>query len=90
MRGGPVRTRFNTIYNKGNNSATWVDRDDTLNGMRVGLGAEVPLSRNLFVRLDYSVTDYNAYGFTTTQANSDTSNFKNRENLFSLGLGMRF
>ncbi|HUW27407.1 MAG TPA: outer membrane beta-barrel protein [Sulfuriferula sp.] len=89
-RAGQVRTRFNTLYVKGNNAAAWVDRDDVLKGNRLSIGAEVPAYRNLFVKMEYAVTNYGDYGFTTTQANADTPNFKNRDNLFSLGLGLRF
>lgn len=88
-RAGQVRTRFNTIYNKGNVN-NWVDRDDTLTGNRLGLGAEVPAFRNVFVKMDYTVTDYDDYSFTTQHANADTENFDNKESLFSLGLGLRF
>jgi hypothetical protein len=88
-RAGQVRTKFNTIYNKGNVN-NWVDRDDTLKGNRFGLGAEVPFANNVFVKMDYAVTNYDAYGFTTLHANADTENFDNKEALFSLGLGMRF
>jgi opacity protein-like surface antigen len=88
-RAGQVRTRFNTIYNKGNVN-NWVDRDDTLTGDRLGFGAEVPAYRNVFVKMDYTVTDYDDYSFTTQHANADTENFDNKESLFSLGLGLRF
>jgi opacity protein-like surface antigen len=88
-RAGQVRTKFNTIYNKGNVN-NWVDRDDTLKGDRFGLGAEVPVVNNVFVKMDYAVTNYDSYGFTTLHANVDTENFDNKESLFSLGLGMRF
>jgi len=88
-RAGQVQTRFNTIYNKGNPN-NWVDRDDILDGKRIGVGAEVPAYRNVFVKLDYTVTDYDDYGFTTQHAEADTTNFKNKESLFSFGVGMRF
>lgn len=89
VRAGQMHTRFNTLYNKGNVN-NWVDRDDMLKGNRFGIGAEVPAYRTLFVKLDYTRTDYTNYGFTTQHANADTVNFDNRETLFSLGLGMRF
>lgn len=88
-RAGQVQTRFNTIYNKGN-AANWVDRDDIQTGNRFGVGAEVPVYRNLFVKFDYTKTDYGDYGFITEHANADTESFDNKESLFSLGLGMRF
>jgi opacity protein-like surface antigen len=88
-RAGEVQTRFNTIYNKGS-ANNWVDRDDILRGNRFGVGAEVPAYNNVFVKMDYAVTNYGTYSFTTLHANADTESFDNKESLFSLGLGMRF
>ena len=90
---GQVRTRFNTTYNKGASSAQWIDRTDRLNGTRLGIGAEVPAFRSAFVRMDYTYTKYDSYGFVTGHAggaNADEMTFNNRENLFRLGLGFRF
>ena len=89
-RTGKVQTRFNTIYVKGSNATNWVDRDDTLLGNRLSIGAEVPASQNSFVQLDYAVTYYDGYGFTTLHGQPDTENFQNKEGLFSIGFGMRF
>lgn len=90
---GAVRTRFNTIYEKGAGSSHWIDRSDRLNGTRVGLGAEIPASRHAFVRMDYSYTSYDSYGFVTGHnagLNPDDMNFDNHESLARLGLGFRF
>lgn len=88
---GAVQTRFNTIYVKGGNTANWIDRSDTLDGTRIGLGAEIPASENAFVRMDYSYTDYgDAVSFVTAHANSDDMRFENSETLVRLGLGFRF
>jgi opacity protein-like surface antigen len=90
---GLVQARFNTVYNKGANANSWIDRSDTQGGTRIGLGAEIPASQNTFVRMDYSYTTYNAYGFVTTQnggANADNMNFSNHESLARLGFGFRF
>jgi hypothetical protein len=89
-RAGQVKSRFNTIYNKSSDVTKWVDRDDLVKGNRLGLGAEVPFHRNVFVKMDYTVTNYENYGFVTEHSNVDTENFDNKESLFSLGLGMRF
>ncbi len=92
-RVGEVRTRFNTTYNKGASSGQWIDRTDRLEGTRFGIGAEVPASRTAFVRMDYTYTKYDSYGFVTGHnggLNADAMNFDNRENLFRLGLGFRF
>ena len=88
---GQVQTRFNTLYNRGNNTATWVNRSDTLGGTRVGVGAEIPASQNTFVRMDYSYTRYNdTIDFVSTQATQDAMRFDNTETLARLGLGYRF
>ena len=90
VRGGPVRSRFNTIYEKGGSSATWVNRDDVLTGSRIGVGAEVPAFRNLYLKMEYDMTRYGEYAFTTTQASPDSVAFKNFDSLFSIGLALHF
>jgi outer membrane protein W len=91
---GAVQTRFNTTYNKGNSAANWIDRSDTRNGTRFGLGAEIPATESTFIRMDYSYTRYgDSADFITTHdggANPDAMSFENSENLFRLGLGFRF
>lgn len=93
-RAGAVRTRFNTIYEKGSSSTNWIDRSDKLDGIRLGLGAEIPASDTAFVRMDYSYTRYgDSVSFVTNHnggSNADAMNFDNRETLFRLGLGFRF
>jgi opacity protein-like surface antigen len=90
-RVGQVQARFNTIYNRGANDAKWINRSDTLDGTRVGVGAEIPASQNTFIRMDYSYTRYNdPVRFVTEQAAPDAMNFDYTENLVRLGLGYRF
>jgi opacity protein-like surface antigen len=90
VRAGTVRTRFNTTWVKGNNVQFAVDRDDRKSGNRLGVGAELPLSRDAFVRLDYTYTNYAGYDFVTGQAAADSMEFDNTESLFRLGAGVRF
>lgn len=86
---GRVSTKFNSYYLQGNSTA--VDRDDTVQGTRVGLGAELPINKVSFVRLDYAVTHYRATPtFQSGAATPDTVNFNNRENQFQVGLGFHF
>ena len=88
-RVGAVRTRFNTHYDKGPSNP--VDRSDTLDGTRLGLGAEIPASENAFIRMDYSYTRYaDSVDFVTAHANEDVMSFENSESLVRLGLGFRF
>lgn len=88
-RVGKARTRFNTTWVKGENRISDVDRDDTVSGTRLGVGAELPISRRAFARLDYSYTDYDSYDFVTSHGNADSMKFDNSETLFRLGLGIR-
>lgn len=90
VRGGAVRGRFRTLYEKGGNPDAWVDRDDTLSGSRFGVGLEAPLGSHLFLRLDYTSTVYDAMGFTTIHERSDEIRFRNRQHLARLGFGFRF
>lgn len=90
VRADRVRTRFNSDWSKGGNPDNDVDRDDRVHGTRIGLGADIPATRALFVRLDYSHTEYDGYGFTTEHGNPDTVRFDNSDTLFRLGVGARF
>lgn len=89
-KAGRVRTRFNTGWIKGGNRDNDIDRDDTVSGNRFAVGADIPATRSLFVRVDYAYTDYDSYGFETSHANSDVMTFDNSESLFRIGLGARF
>lgn len=88
-RAGEVNAKFNTTWIKGNNSSTWVDRDDKIKGNRFGVGAEMPLG-TAYTRFDYTYTVYDKYSFVTTGGNPDAMTFANTESLFRLGLGYRF
>lgn len=89
-RVGAVETRFNTFYARGPN--TPVDRSDTLDGTRFGLGAEIPASENSFVRMDYSYTRYSDSVdlLSNPVGDPDDMRFENSESLVRLGLGFRF
>lgn len=90
LRGGRVKGRFATTYIKGENAKAWVDRNDTRTGNRFGVGMDVPLTKAVFVRLDYSVTHFGAIAFTTTQARADQLHFANWQYLMRIGAGVRF
>lgn len=90
VRGGAVRGRLRTLYEKGGNPDAWVDRDDTLSGTRFGVGLEAPLTTHTFLRLDYTSTVYDAIGFTTIHERADELRFRNRQHMARLGFGFRF
>lgn len=93
VRGGAVRTDFTTTWRKGNNRDKDIERDDKLNGLRFGVGTEVPLTESSFIRLDYTHTTYESYDFVTTHgdgSNSDEMSFDHTTDLVRLGIGTRF
>lgn len=87
---GRVKTKFNTEWDKGHGVNSFVDRDDNVWGDRFGIGAEIPIAEKLSVRLDYSVTDYDTYGFVTSNSNYDSMEFDNEESLFRIGMMFGF
>lgn len=90
VSGSRTRARFLTTYLKGGNATNDLDRDDKVYGYRVGVGADIPTSRSVFIRTSYTYTDYEAYRFVTEHNNFDDMTFDNSESLFRLGLGVRF
>lgn len=82
-RAGPVLSNFRTEYDHGHRN---IEQDDRQAGVRFGAGIEVPTGEALFLRLDYTYTDYSDYGVST----NDTDVFNNRESLARFGLGYRF
>lgn len=83
-RVGVMRARFSTDYDSG---ADTLRQDDDLTGLRVGGGVEAPLSQKLFVRLDYSYTDYGSFA---VDYGSGADDFDTSETLVQLGIGYRF
>lgn len=90
---GRVDTKFNSIYERGAAAGNpkYIDQDNNLQGFRVGLGTEVPFNKSLFMRMDYSYTNYESYGFTTGHVpNPDVVTHNNDESMFRLGFGYHF
>ncbi len=83
-RAGVVGTQFQTNYEIGAND---VKQDDFKPGLRVGGGAEIAVSDNATVRLDYTRTEYESY---TVDYNVGVDKFRNAENLFRVGVAYRF
>ncbi len=90
---GLVRTDFHTYYTENQYPAGAFDQKHTETGTRFGLGLEIPASRNLFVRTNYSYTRYGSYA---VPYQSDvgpvytTEDFDSGDSVFSVGLGWRF
>ena len=87
---GKARSQFNYRYVKGGSAENDINRDEMEVGTRYGLGAEVPVTPNTFVRLDYNRTDYGNLAFETTHGSTDTVNLDNEADQFRLGIGYRF
>lgn len=87
-RYGLQDTTFHTIYKQGNSSP--YDENNRLRGRRFGVGVELPASRNMFWRVDYTYTKYPALDFTTAAGNPDVVGMDTVESLFRLGLLYRF
>ncbi|MBA1147233.1 outer membrane beta-barrel protein [Ectothiorhodospiraceae bacterium WFHF3C12] len=90
VRGARMRTEFETDYEFASEGVS-IDDTRTLDGNRAGLGIELPVSEHLFVRADYSYTDYEEYDITYGSSNgTGTESFDNDEDQFRLGLGYWF
>ncbi|MFO7582266.1 outer membrane beta-barrel protein [Guyparkeria sp.] len=90
---GKARSQFNYRYAKGAQASNDINRDEIEIGDRYGLGAEVPLTPNTFVRFDYSRTDYGDIEFVTGHgdgANADEVRWENTSDQFRVGVGYRF
>ncbi|KTG17511.1 MULTISPECIES: outer membrane beta-barrel protein [unclassified Guyparkeria] len=87
---GKARRQFNYRYVKGGDRRNDINRDEIEVGNRFGLGAEVPVTPNTFVRFDYNRTDYGEIAFETTHGNTDSVSLENQTDQFRLGIGYRF
>ena len=93
IHGGPVRTQFNTVYIKGNNTANDVYRDKYLDGVQLGVGTEIPLTQTTFIRMEYTHTRYDDINILTAHgggANADNMKFKPETDLMRMGIVFRF
>lgn len=85
-RAGVIGTEFETEYVRPSGSGT--RREAREYGMRVGLGAEFPLTGNLSGRMEYSLAAYPDYDIPTRPGDED--NFAGVANLASFGLVYHF
>ena len=86
-RVGLVRTQFDTYVTINNAPENAFINGSYINGMRYGLGMEIPLLYSMFARFDYTHTKYD-----TILANLVThvESFDLREDMFRFGLGWQF
>ena len=89
---GVVQTDFHSYYTENLYPAGAFDSKHTETGTRFGIGLEIPASRNLFVRTDFSYTHYDGYDvpYQSDVAATTTESFDTDDTVFSIGLGWRF
>lgn len=88
-KAGVVEGRFNTDYQL-NNRGTNDRRNET--GIRLGIGASTPITRDLAVRIEHTYSAYNSYDIACCIAppGGTPDNFTNDEGLTSVGLSYTF
>lgn len=82
---GAVRSNFNTDYSF---SGTTVNQEDASTNLRLGIGVDVPASRYIFIRTEYTYTGYDSYDIDYGTSGPDT--FENAEGMFRIGLAVNF
>ena len=88
-KGGVVGARFDTNYQL---NARGTDQQQTESGIRVGIGASMPISQNLAVRIEHTYSAFSSYNITCciAPAGGSPDNFTNDEILNSIGLSYTF
>ena len=88
---GAVSTKYRTYYTQNDSLAGAFAQEHDEDATRWGVGLEIPASRNLFVRTDYSHTRYdgNTLPYLATGV-VETEVFDTSVSIFSVGLGWRF
>jgi opacity protein-like surface antigen len=81
---GKVSGVFDIDFQKNDEPLNAVSDQPTLEGDRYGVGADIPISNGMFLRMDYSYTDYKTY---TADAVTTAEDFNPSSNVFHLGLG---
>jgi len=85
--GGFVRSLFELAYHRGMHDNF---TKTAANGLRYGGGIEFPVNDALFVRLDFTHTDYRGSIAQVTNPAGETDLFASREDLFRVGALYRF
>ena len=83
-RAGVMYSKFDTqVTTTGNH----FEESEFLLGLRVGMGLELPITEDVFARLEYSYTEYEKSSLATSGGPED---FENSEGLFRAAIGWRF
>ena len=67
---------------------TDINKDKDLDGTKIGVGIKHVYGNGMFIKADYSETDYDAVSFTTTNNTKATADLDNTA--FALSLGKQF
>lgn len=88
---GQVRTDVQSYYGENAVPAGAYNQSNTLTGTRYGVGTDIPAGNNLFVRLDYTYTDYpSVTAVYQTTGGPVAEQLTMDETLFRLGAGWKF
>ena len=86
-RVGFIKTRFETSYKMNELPQDDYSETQTLTGLRLGLGLDVPLTEQWFWRMETTYTDYESYHVDSVLFDEK---FEPEAHFFSFGLGWRF
>jgi len=88
LRAGAVRSEFDTYYTINNEPDGAFKKSTDQDGFRYGVGADIPASERLFVRMEYDYTRYDDKTGTYSLDGAPTSvKLEPRESQFRVGLG---
>ena len=88
-RVGVMRSHFDIDLERVERDQTsFATLEEWKNGLRYGLGLELPATRNLAFRLDYTFTDYGTLRLTEPSGN-DVETYEASESLFRIGSVIR-
>ncbi|MGD9671503.1 MAG: outer membrane beta-barrel protein [Hyphomicrobiaceae bacterium] len=85
-RVGVVQSYFDMDLDRGSHA---VSQDDSITALRYGFGMELPATRHVALRLDYTFTDYGTLQLAAPPA-GDVEAYRTSESLFRLGTVVRY
>ncbi|MDH4008879.1 MAG: outer membrane beta-barrel protein, partial [Desulfuromonadales bacterium] len=84
---GFIKTRFDTSYTINATALDSYSETETLTGLRLAMGLDVPLTEQWFWRMETTYTDYETYKVDSV---AFSEKFDPEESFFSFGLGWHF